>query len=227
MALPPFRVELLTMSLRFSLTTAGVALGAALLIASPVTQAQAPAKPAPSPNQTLPVPIRLQAFGVNMSNIATGLTGMVDIRIDKWSTAAERQKIITTMVEKGQNQLLDMLQDLPTKGRLSFPTIQGPDPMNMRLGWPVRYTWTTPLPEGGNRIVVALDRYMSFWEVRNQPRTVDYPFTLIEIHMPKDGKGEGKMAFETKITFDKKKNTVELENYSTEPVRLNEITYVK
>ncbi len=215
------------MSFRFSLTTTGAALGAALLIASSVTQAQAPAKPTPSPNLTLPAPIRLQAFGVNMSNIGTGLTGMIHIRVHKWSTAPERQKIIPTMVEKGQNKLLDLLQDLPTKGRLSFPTLQGPDPMNMRLGWPVRYAWTTPLPDGGHRIIVALDRYMSFWEVRNQPRTVDYPFTLIEVHMPKEGKGEGKMAFETKITFDKKKNNIELENYSTEPVRLNQITYVK
>jgi hypothetical protein len=215
------------MSIRSSLTASAVALGAGLLIASPVTQAQSPAKPTPSPNVTLPAPIRLQAFGVNMSNIATGTTGMVDIRINKWSTPAERQQVITTMVEKGQDDLLKMLQDLPTKGRLSFPTVRGADPNNMRLGWDIRYAWTTPAPEGGHRIVVALDRYMSFWEIRNQPRTVDYPFTLIEIHMPKDGKGEGKMAMSTKITFDKKKNTVELENYSTEPVRLNEITYVK
>ena len=27
----------------------------------------------------------------------------------------------------------------------------------------------------------------------------------------------------TKLSFDKKKNTLELENYSTEPVRLNNI----
>jgi hypothetical protein len=56
---------------------------------------------------------------------------------------------------------------------------------------------------------------------------VDYPFTLIEIHLDKDGKGQGKMAYATKITFDKKKNSVELENYSSEPVRLNEVTLEK
>ena len=35
--------------------------------------------------------------------------------------------------------------------------------------------------------------------------------------------GEGKMAYATKISFDKKKNTVELENYSSEPVRLQTV----
>ncbi len=213
------------MKTRSPLTAFAAVLGAAWLLASPVTQAQT--TPTPSPNVSLPVPIRMNAFGVNMSNIATGTTGLVDIRINRWSTAAEREKVITTMVDKGQDALLSLLQDLPTKGRLSFPSHQGPDPTNMRLGWDIRYAWTTPLPEGGHRIIVALDRYMSFQEVRNQPRTVDYPFTLIEIHMTKDGKGEGKMAYGTKITFDKKTKTVELENYSTEPVRLNEIKYVK
>jgi hypothetical protein len=39
----------------------------------------------------------------------------------------------------------------------------------------------------------------------------------------KSGKGEGRMAYATQIAFDKKKNTVELENYSSEPVRLNQL----
>jgi hypothetical protein len=68
---------------------------------------------------------------------------------------------------------------------------------------------------------------MSFMEIRNQPRTVDYPFTLIEIHLNKDGEGEGKMAYATKISFDKKKNNVELENYSSEPVRLQTVKIEK
>jgi hypothetical protein len=68
---------------------------------------------------------------------------------------------------------------------------------------------------------------MSFWEIRNQPRTTDYPFTLAQILMPKEGKGQGKLAAFTKITFDKKKNAMEIENYGTEPVRLNEITVEK
>jgi hypothetical protein len=39
----------------------------------------------------------------------------------------------------------------------------------------------------------------------------------------KEGKGEGKMAVATKISFDKKKKQIELENYSSEPVRLNNL----
>ena len=210
------------------LSAGALFLGSALwLLSASDIGAQATGKsPASSPN-ALPVPIRLTAFAVNMSNIGSGQAGVVEVLINKWSTGAERQQVIETMMEKGQNQLLSLLQDLPPKGRLRFPNYMGPDPSNWRLGWDLRYTWTTPDPEGGHRIVVAFDRYMSFSEVRNQPRTVDYPFTLIEIHLNRDGEGQGKMAYATKITFDKKKNTVELENYSSEPVRLNTVKLEK
>jgi hypothetical protein len=60
-------------------------------------------------------------------------------------------------------------------------------------------------------------------EARNQPRSIDYHFTLIEIRVDKDVKGEGKMSVATKINFDKKKNVIELENYASEPVRLQNI----
>jgi hypothetical protein len=190
-------------------------LGLLALPASARLSTQAPAD--------LALPIRLTAFAVNMSNVGPGSAGLVEIRITRWSSADERQRVIETMVEKGQDALLEMLQGLPEKGRLRFPNKAGPDPQNLRLGWDVRYAWQTPEADGGHRIVVALDRYMSFLEVRNQPRSVDYPFTLIEIHLNKDHEGQGKMAYATKITFDKEKNTVELENYSSEPVRLTTV----
>ena len=172
------------------------------------------------------LPVRMRAFGVNMSNNLTGANGIVEITLDKWSTADERTKLLET-VPKGQDALLRALQKAPVKGRIRLPNFPGKDPQNYRLGWNLRYAWHEPLDEGGERIVIATDRYMSFWEVSNQPRTVDYPFLLIQIHLNKEGKGEGKLAAFTQITFDKKKNTMVIENYGTEPVRLNEITTEK
>ena len=71
--------------------------------------------------------------------------------------------------------------------------------------------------------MLATDRYIGFNEARNQPRSIDYPFSLIEIRVDKDGKGQGKMAVATKIDFDKDKKVVQIENYGSEPVRLNEV----
>jgi hypothetical protein len=178
---------------------------------------------APVAAQTNQDKLEITAFAVNMSNIGTGANEVVQIRINSWSSAEERKHLITTMIEKNAEALLRELQKTPSHGRFSIPGLRGPDPHNLRLGYDLHYTWQTPLPDGGRRIVIATDRYIGFAEARNQPRTVDYPFTLFEIRVDKSGEGQGKMAVATKIKFDKEKNQVELENYSSEPVRLNNV----
>jgi hypothetical protein len=183
----------------------------------------APIGVSPAQDGGLTLPLRLSAFGVSMSTVATGKTAVFDIRITRWSTQEEREKLITTAVEKGQDSLLRELQRMPNHGRISIPGWVGPDPHNARLGWELHYAFNTPGEDGGQRIGIATDRYIGMWEARNQPRTIDYPFSLIEIRLDKSGKGVGKMAVATKIEFDKNKKQLVLENYSSEPLRLNEV----
>jgi len=191
-----------------------IAVAAAILTASAGAVAQAPA---------LHVPLRLTTWAVSMSNVATGKNAVIDINITRWSTPAERQALITAFTEKGQDGLLRALQKSKSTGRIRIPGLVGPDPQGWRLGWDVRYATVQPGDDGGHRLFIATDRPISFAEAREQPRTMDYPFTLIEIRLDKNGKGEGKAAVATKISINKKKNTLELENYSTEPVRLQEV----
>lgn len=177
--------------------------------------------------QTMGQPIRMKSWAVSMANVATGANAIIDIRVNKWSTPKEREDLIATFLDGGQDKLLDKLRDLPVKGRISIPGRQGPDPNQTRLGWNLRFAMQTPLEDGGMRILIATDRYMTFAEVRNRPRTYDYPFTFLEIHLNKEGKGEGKMAVATQLQFDKKKNSIIFENYSTEPVRLTNVEVEK
>ncbi len=210
--------------MRIHLTTAAVslALGVAALSAAPVGSATTRQPAVPSP------PLRLSAFAINMSTAQRGRnTATMDIRITRWSTPEERERLISTAVEKGQDALLKALQKMPDHGRISIPGWTGPDPHNARLGWELHYAFATPGDDGGLRIGIATDRYIGFWEVREQARTVDYPFSLIEIRLDKDGTGVGKMAVATKIEFDKKKKQMVLENYASEPVRLNEVKIQK
>jgi hypothetical protein len=78
------------------------------------------------------------------------------------------------------------------------------------------------LPDGGERVVLITDRRIGFWEAANQPRLIDYPFTVIELHL-RDGEGEGKMSIATKVIYDQKENMISLENYQTSPVQLTNI----
>ena len=207
------------MRIQFRLVLAGAVLCAAVA-ASTVTRAQAPAA------DGLKLPLKMTAWAVNMNNTATGANGIVEIRITKWSTPEERQALIGVFLDKGQDALLRTLEKVDAHGRFRAPGAMGSGQAS--LGNDLRYAWHTKLPDGGDRIVVATDRIISFREQANQPRTIDYPFTFIQIHLPKGGaEGEGKWAAATKLSFDKKKNAVEMENYGTEPVRLNQIKIVK
>lgn len=173
-----------------------------LLTAGPRAQSNAPAE-------------RFTALAVNMGSPWTGSgAAMVEIAVDRWSTEAETERLLDVLRQRGPEHLLDALQDNP---RVGFIRVPG------NLGYDLHFARRTPEAEGGERIVIATDRYIGFWEARNRPRTIDYPFTLIEMHIDRHGEGEGKLSLATKVTLNKKTNTIELENYGTQPVQLRGI----
>ncbi len=165
--------------------------------------------------QTTDVPVRFSAIAVNLDGM-TARTGMstLALTINRWSTAAEREKLLGAVAEKGPERLLDVLQDMRPVGSIRTPN---------SLAYDLRFAHRMPADEGGERIILATDRYMSFWEAVNRPRSIDYPFMLIELRINRDGEGEGKMSIATKIVADKKNNVIVLENYGTQPVMLNHV----
>jgi hypothetical protein len=108
--------------------------------------------------------------------------------------------------------VLDALQHQKPVG-----TIQTPD----SIGYDLRYAHQEPAEDGGRRIVIATDRPIGFWEARNQPRTIDYPFTVIQLQLDKNGEGTGTLSAATKITAHG--NTIELENFASSPTMLTEV----
>jgi hypothetical protein len=201
-------------------TTVTTLIAAAVLAASTAGLPVGAQSSAPSATDK----VRITGWALNMSNTATGANQTIQIDIDGWSNPSQRQHLIDTFMEKKQDGLVRELEKQPDLGRFRFPGYMGPDPNNiMRLGTDIRYAMSFPLENGGRRIVVITPRVIGFQEARNQPRTVDYPFSLFEMRFDKSGKGEGRLAYATQISFDKKKNSIEIENYSSEPVRLNEL----
>lgn len=158
--------------------------------------------------QTMGQPERFTAMAVNMD---TGRNQTVEIVVNRWSTDKDRDKLLSTLMDKGAEKLLDVLQDAPKVGYIRSTS---------SIGWDLHYARHTPMPEGGERVVIATDRPVGFWEATNQPRSIDYPFTVIEMHLNAEGEGDGTMSVATKIVADKENKIITLENYGTTPVRL-------
>jgi hypothetical protein len=151
------------------------------------------------------------AVAIANNNIQTG-AGTVLISIERWSTNAEREMFVATLTNKGPKALIDKLQDTRPVGRIRTPD---------SLGYDLRYAHQTPGEDGGRRIVIATDRPIGFWELTNRPRTVDYPFTIIQMQIGADGRGTGTLSEFTKVLANK--DNIYLENFASAPVMLTDI----
>jgi hypothetical protein len=171
-------------------------------------------------------PLKLISFTVNLgvSNLPRhrGLgigdqrrTGIVEIGIDRWSPHRELDSLLDTLRTRGADKMLSDLRKAPRVGYIRTPD---------RVGWAIHFASVSPTEDGGQHIVLATDRPIRFWEAANLTRTLRYPFTVIEIHLDRNGKGEGKMSVATKISLSKDGKTLELENYSTQPVLLEKVS---
>ena len=60
------------------------------------------------------------------------------------------------------------------------------------------------------------------WKAEGQATDVA-PFTVIEMHVTKDGKGEGKMSLGVPFTIDPGDHTVDLSNYAAAPVTIRNV----
>jgi hypothetical protein len=159
-------------------------------------------------------------FAINMNSGPK--TATVDFTIDRWSPDADRERLLAILQEeknsyKANEKMLSALQKMPKVGYIRTPE---------RLAWDLHYARQTPLPEGGRRIVLGTDRPIGFAEARNQGRTMDYPFTIVQVELDKNDQGVGKILAGTRIYIDKNKNLV-LENYAQQPIRFNEIHRLK
>jgi hypothetical protein len=157
---------------------------------------------------------RAERFSAAAIDVNTGRTGRVDISVDRWSTAAERTSLLNVLFKKEQKDVLEALRDMRPVGRISSPG---------SIGWDLRYAEQRPGPDGGRIVVLATDRPMSFWELVNQPRSADYPFTWIQLNLRPDGTGDGSLAVAAKITGEEADNLIEVENYTLQPVRLESV----
>lgn len=144
------------------------------------------------------------------NNLGSGM-GTVQIHITRWSTEADRTRLFTVLRESGPNALLKELQKMPKVGTIRSPT---------SIGYDLHYARQTPVGDG-RRIVIATDRPIEAAEVVAQLRTLDYPFTLIQMQLDQTGKGTGTMSYATKIiAMD---DMIQLEDFASAPIMLTHV----
>jgi hypothetical protein len=163
-----------------------------------------------------PEVLRLEATAVDLNSRAR--TRALDVVIERWSTPEEIKNFQAASTEGGDGALLKALQK--TKPRCGYVR------STFSLPWDLYLATEMPLPGGGRKIVVASDRPVSFWEATNASPLDEYRFSLVEIRLGADGKGEGKAIPYANLSYDPDTKTFEVENYETLPVRLTQVKVV-
>ena len=138
--------------------------------------------------------------------------GRLLIRVTRWATDAERDRLVATLQSKGQRAMLEELSDARSAGTIRTPG---------ELAYDLRYAHETRGEDGSRQIVILTDRPIEIWEHWSGSRTLQYPFSVIQMQFGPEGKGKGTLTVATRIRAYGK--FIEMENFSTAPILLREI----
>jgi hypothetical protein len=159
---------------------------------------------------TAPVPAQYSATAFGQSGVAAGKSFGMNIYIDQISTSGEIEELLGILRSKGQDALVSALEKLKDKGRVA-PTGS--------TGTGMKTITIRPRANGGQHIVLATNRWVSFTELINATRSRDYPIGIVVLDVDKDGKGTGTFAPLCKVKFNKAQE-LEIEHYGQKPFRL-------
>jgi len=152
-------------------------------------------------------------FTATTAALSVGSGVALKIDILRWSTDDDAAKLVATFKDKGDKGWFEALQSASSVGYVWATTSS--------LGYPVKSARRVTTPDGGARILLALDRPLGSWDRpawKALTNPTDYPFTVIELRVNKAGIGEGKVSLTGKVAIDDGAKAIALESYATDPV---------
>ena len=163
------------------------------------------------------LPVQYSAVAFGQSGSTAGKSFGLNIYVQELTSDGDLDELVATLKNKGQDGLVSAMENIKDKGRVA-PTGS--------VGTGMRVVRIRPNKDGGQHIVLATNRPISFPELYNGTRSRDYKFGLVMLNVDKDGKGTGSFAPLCKIKFNKK-NELEIEHYGQKPFRLANVQLQK
>ncbi len=135
-------------------------------------------------------------------------TNTFTLYINGLTNEAETKRLLSVLERDGQDDVLSAIKD---KNLGSFS-------VGRQIGRTVNFVRVHDI-DGKKRIRIAFERWLGIAELRGGYRSVDYPFSYIELFIdPRTGKGEGTFIAAARIRF--RNDQVEVEDFGTYPSRL-------
>ena len=175
-----------------------------------------------------PAPLAAQAakstitatFTATTAALSAGAGVALKIDILRWSTDEEAAKLVATYKASGDKAWSDALRAAPSVGYVWAETSS--------LGYSVKSARRVATPDGGARIILAIDRPLGSWDRpawKAAANATDYAFSVIELRVNKAGVGEGKASLTGKVAIDDDAKAIAIESYAAEPVTLKGVKH--
>ena len=163
-------------------------------------------------------------YTATTANLSQGSGAKLSIQVLKWSSKEDRERVIQAIrsaskEEKPQEDLVKQTGVVSTAG---YIWSDGP------VGYSVKYAHRAAQPGGGEHIVLVTDRPLGMWgqpgpwKVAGREASLS-PFTIVELRVNKNGKGEGKMSLGTSFSVNDAEQTLSLSDYDGAVVTLRNV----
>ncbi|HVF47442.1 MAG TPA: hypothetical protein VNA17_07740 [Pyrinomonadaceae bacterium] len=136
------------------------------------------------------------------------ITRQFTLRIDNVTSQADADRFLRVLERGGQDDLLREIDDNDL-GRFS---------LGASVGLPLNAVLVDNF-EGLTRVRAVFARWIGFGELRYGHRSVDYPFSYVELIIDRDGRGQGSY-FQAARIRSRPGNTIEIEDFGTFPSKL-------
>jgi hypothetical protein len=168
------------------------------------------AQTAEQPKTQPDLPAQYAATAIGQSGSVAGKSFGLNVYVEALTSDGDVEELAATLRHQGQDGLISALEKVNDKGRVA-PTGS--------VGTGMRIVRIHPTKDGGQHIVLATNRPISFPELYNGTRSTNYKIGIVVLDVDKDGKGTGSFAPLCKVKFNKK-NELEIEHYGQKPFRL-------
>ena len=159
-------------------------------------------------------PVSYSARLVNFEQPGRPGPGLLQLRISRWASDAERDDITKALMTSGQTGVIDALKKLPEAGVIRTPGT---------AGYAFRYARQRTDATGNETVLIIIDRPLGFAEFREGWQTVDYPFTIVELKLNDRGLGLGKLMAATRIEANAATGDLSFEQYSATAMLLQSV----
>lgn len=174
--------------------------------------------------------VNFRARAISTLNIERAAADVFDVRVERWSTDAEREALVKTLETKGNKALALEMQDQEETGFARFDPRGGRGPGRDPRKSSLRYAREI-VRDDTKEVILITNVYIGFGsnaQGADGAKLAEYPlsFILLKFHKGDDGewqKGVGRLFVGAKVRFDHIKNKFTIDEFPTDPVYLKDV----